>query len=350
MTNKITLISLMAVVLCLAPAGNALAEITVGDHSFELQSMSAGIYNYIESPWFCSVTGAWASYEGQYGVINVPDGTQYGTPSNDDLYQDLAATYETGKTYTLSALASARGTTTQGAYNAWKIALHNTAGTELAATSNGFDLAQGTWDEISVIYQATVADDGDFIRIYFSNSNPGSSNWKFVFDDVHLTTTGFVSVIISQSDEATLVSEAGITDSYTIALSSAPTANVTITAAPGDSEIDIGNGPGVAKNLMFTTSTWSAAQTVTVTAFDDTVYEGGPSGTPHITTINHTAQQTGGGSEYDGITISTVGVSVTDDELGCGDWGYLAADFNRDCYVDLADFAELAKYYLLEFE
>lgn len=340
MTDKVALVCLMAAVLCLAPAGSALAEITIGDHSFESQSMSAGIYNYIESPW-ASNGGSWASYEGQYGVTNVPDGTQYATPSNDDCYQDLATTYVSGVTYTLSALASARAGGAAGSADDWEIALYK-GGTELAATTGTFSLVGGTWSPISVEYTATAVDDGQPLRVYFSSLGNG---YKFVFDDVHLNTTTVANALISQSDEVTFASEAGITDSYTIALPTAPTSNVTITAAPGDGEIDIGNGAGVAKNLIFTPSDWQA-KTVNVTAFDDTVYEGGSGGTPHITSITHSAQQPGGDSFYDGMFISDVQVSVVDNELTCGDWGYLPSDLNQDCYMNLFDFAEFALHYL----
>ena len=50
MTNKIALVSLMAAVLCLAPAGSALAEITVGDHSFEEQTYVLTSYGEICNP------------------------------------------------------------------------------------------------------------------------------------------------------------------------------------------------------------------------------------------------------------------------------------------------------------
>jgi hypothetical protein len=144
----------------------------------------------------------------------------------------------------------------------------------------------------------------------------------------------------------TNVEEGGASDTYQIKLTFAPSANVTVTAAPNDSEIEVGAGPGVVRNLLFTTSNWNTAQTVTVSAVDDTVYEGGPSGTPHITNIVHSAQQPGGDSEYDGLSGDDVQVSVVDDELGCGDWDYEPADFNQDCYVNLLDFAEFALNFL----
>ena len=34
-------------------------------------------------------------------------------------------------------------------------------------------------------------------------------------------------------------------------------------------------------------------------------------------------------------------------EKYCGDWGYLPADIDKDCQVDLADFADLAGDWLL---
>ncbi len=36
------------------------------------------------------------------------------------------------------------------------------------------------------------------------------------------------------------------------------------------------------------------------------------------------------------------GVVIPDPVLACGDWGYLAMDFDQNCYVDLADFAAFA--------
>lgn len=141
-------------------------------------------------------------------------------------------------------------------------------------------------------------------------------------------------VIVTESDGDTVVVEDGLTDSYEIVLDVLPDANVLITATPGDAEIDLGSGPGVAINLTFTTGNWSTAQTVNVTAYDDDLYEPGPD---HTTMIAHTAQSSD--SNYEGTGIPSVQVTVIDNERLCGEWGYLLADFNRDCYVDMLDFA-----------
>ncbi len=154
--------------------------------------------------------------------------------------------------------------------------------------------------------------------------------------------------IIMTESGGTEVAEGGASDTYEIKLSIEPSANVTVAAAPNDSEISVGAGPGAAKNLLFTPSNWNTAQTVTISAVDDTAYEGGPNGTPHITTIAHTAQQPAGDGEYDGISGDDLQVRVIDDELGCGDWDYDPADFNQDCYVNLADFAEFSLNFLAD--
>jgi len=148
-------------------------------------------------------------------------------------------------------------------------------------------------------------------------------------------------VEITESGGNTAVKEGGAVDSYEVVLSSKPAADVEIIAAPGDGQIDLGEGPGLPVVLKFNTSNWNIPKTVTVVAADDNVYEGK---SPHTTTVEHTAISTDG--NYNGIDVASVAVSVTDNELTCGDWGYLRSDLNRDCYVDLLDFAIFAQQWL----
>ena len=92
--------------------------------------------------------------------------------------------------------------------------------------------------------------------------------------------------------------------------------------------------------MNFTTLNWDVPRTINITAYDDDVYEGK---VPHVTTITHAAD----GGDYTGINIAAVEVEVIDDELTCGDWGYFVSDINKDCYVDLQDFAEFASEWML---
>jgi hypothetical protein len=146
---------------------------------------------------------------------------------------------------------------------------------------------------------------------------------------------------ITESGNDTVVKEGGATDNYEIVLKSEPAAAVQITATPGDGEIDLGNGPGVPVILDFLVSDWDMAKIINVTAYDDKIYEGK---IPHTTTITHTIVS--GDDDYHGMTTNSVNVDVIDNELTCGNWGYFPADLNRDCYVNLADFAIFAEQWL----
>lgn len=101
--------------------------------------------------------------------------------------------------------------------------------------------------------------------------------------------------------------EGGAIDSYTVALDTEPSANVTITADP-DGQIDLGAGAGTAITLIFSPSgeqAWNIPQTVTITAVDDTDYE-----QDHTGSISHSAS--GGG--YDSVMIEDVDVDITDND------------------------------------
>jgi hypothetical protein len=153
---------------------------------------------------------------------------------------------------------------------------------------------------------------------------------------------GGACVDVSEPGGSTEVQEGGAGDSYTVVLCTQPAYSVVITATPADGQITLnGAAPGAAVNLTFTTGNWNTPQTVNVAAFDDDVYEGT---TPHTTTITHSSQSSD--PKYNNISIRSVDVSVIDNEQICGDWGYLKADLNKDCYVDLRDFAIFASQWL----
>ncbi len=91
----------------------------------------------------------------------------------------------------------------------------------------------------------------------------------------------------------------GASSTYTVRLSTQPTAQVTVAitgTASTDLSLDV-------TSLTFTTSTWNTAQTVTVTAGED------DDGANDAATLLHTAS----GGDYAGETAS-VAVTVTDDE------------------------------------
>ncbi len=115
-------------------------------------------------------------------------------------------------------------------------------------------------------------------------------------------------VTLSESGGGTSVAETGPgSDSYTVVLNSAPSANVVITVTP-DAQVDLGAGAGTAVALSFTPLNWNNAQTVTVTAVDDASAEG-----PHGAVITHAAASAD--LNYNALAIPNIVVSISDNDL-----------------------------------
>jgi hypothetical protein len=119
------------------------------------------------------------------------------------------------------------------------------------------------------------------------------------------------------------VVEGGAADSYQIALTSIPTANVVITVDP-DNQTNLGAGAGVAIMLTFTPANALIPQLIPVAAINDGLGEGA-----HSSTITHTAAS--GDARYNGLVISNVVANITEPAP-------LAGDYNSNGVVDAADY------------
>ena len=110
---------------------------------------------------------------------------------------------------------------------------------------------------------------------------------------------------VTVSETALTVTEEDATgDTYTVVLDSEPTANVVVTVA-GHSGTDVTPAP---VTLTFTSTNWETARTVTVTAGND-------ADTANDTvSLTHSAASTD--SDYSGISIAGVTVTVNDNDTG----------------------------------
>ena len=116
------------------------------------------------------------------------------------------------------------------------------------------------------------------------------------------TTSGGITL----SHTAVNVTE-GSTAVYTVKLSAAPTASVTVSIAEGtgaDEDADITVSNPSSKSLTFTTDNWSTAQTVTLAAAEDNDSITGSR------EINHTASNGG----YNGVTAKLTATEVENDK------------------------------------
>ena len=153
---------------------------------------------------------------------------------------------------------------------------------------------------------------------YNGASIPVNAN---VFDD------DGADLILTQTNGSTIVDEAGATsDTYDVSLAIVPNANVTVSVTT-DAECSV-NMP----SLTFTTGNWNVAQTITVTAVDDTVDEV----SPHTCTVAHSVSS--GDSRYN--LNRSLAVNVLDDDIA----GLVLAESGGNTTVSEADTATADTY------
>lgn len=118
-----------------------------------------------------------------------------------------------------------------------------------------------------------------------------------------MTITGTAAgITVTQSGGTTDVVEGGATDSFTVVLTSAPTANVVVALT---ANAQVTTAP---TSLTFTPMDWNVAQVVTVTAVDDPVDEGAHAGS---VSFGVTSADTG----YNALAVANVVVNIADNDI-----------------------------------
>ena len=144
-------------------------------------------------------------------------------------------------------------------------------------------------DEADGVVTATVAADTGSPASY-SVGTPASAMVTVEDNDTRRVTVSPTALPVNE----------GSTGTYTVVLDSQPTASVTVTPSrTGSSDVTFSLAM-----LSFTTSTWSTAQTVTVTAAQDS------DAVDDSATISHAVT----GGDYASLTVDSVVVTVDDDE------------------------------------
>ena len=131
----------------------------------------------------------------------------------------------------------------------------------------------------------------------------GNADGSWFLQEVGDDVVGTAGVTVSET-ALTVTEEDATGDTYTVVLHSEPTANVVVTVG-GHSGTDVTPAP---VTLTFTSLNWETAQTVTVTAGND-------ADTANDTvSLTHSAASTD--SDYSGISIAGVTVTVNDNDTG----------------------------------
>ena len=180
------------------------------------------------------------------------------------------------------------------------------AGTEVTPTPASLTFTTTNWSTAQTV-TVTAANDTDTTNDMVTLTHSAASTDP----DYSGITIGSVVVTVTDNDtDGVTISETSLTvteedttgDTYTVVLDTPPTADVTVTVA-GHARTVVTPTPA---SLTFTSTTWSTAQTVTVTARNDadTIND--------TVTLTHSATSTD--SNYSGITIDSVVVTVEDND------------------------------------
>lgn len=128
---------------------------------------------------------------------------------------------------------------------------------------------------------------------------------------VQVTDNDSAGLSLVESSGTTAVTEGTGNDSYTVALTKVPTGNVNVLVNGGGQALvnKTGTSAAATVTLNFTPANWNTAQTVTVTALNDTVAE-----LRHLGQITHSIVA-GSAVEYQALTnLSEVTAIVTDND------------------------------------
>ncbi len=205
---------------------------------------------------------------------------------------------------TLSATAI---TVTEGATGIYTVVLNSDPAGNVTVTPTSSDMAAATvtgaliftvanWNTAQTV-TVTAAEDGDDVDDATTITHAVNGYGSVTADPVAVTVTDDDDPPgVTLSATALTVTE-GATGIYTVVLNSDPAGNVTVTPTSGDTAAATVTGA-----LTFTVATWNTAQTVTVTAAEDS------DGIDDATTITHAV------NGYGSVTAAPVAVTVTDND------------------------------------
>ena len=184
-----------------------------------------------------------------------------------------------------------------------------------AGVQNTLTFTTGDWDTEQTVTVNVAADgdpDDDSATLAHSASGGGygsvTGSVAVTVDDDDTKGVELSSITISASENAG-------TTTYTVALGTAPAADVTLTIASDDTSVATvdtdGATDGNQDTLTFTTTSWESAQTVTVAGVDDDV----DNASDRTATISFEADSTDDDYDTDrNLTATDVTFTATDDD------------------------------------
>src|SRR5437867_1253149 len=237
---------------------------------------------------------------------------------------DVGVTNTDNDTAGITVAPTSGLTTTEGGGTAtFTVALTSQPTANVTIGLSSSDLTEGTVAPASVTFTSanwntaqtvTVTGADDFVadgKVAYTIVTAAATSTDGIYNgmnaaDVSVTNTDndVTGITVSPTSGLT-TTEAGGTATFTMVLTSQPTANVTI----GLSSSDLTEGTVAPATVTFTTANWNAAQTVTVTGVDDAIADG-----PIAYTIV-TAPATSTDPLYNNLNAADVSVTNNDNDV-----------------------------------
>ena len=182
------------------------------------------------------------------------------------------------------------------------VTISGQASSDLVVDPSSLTFSTSNWSAAQTV-TVTARDDADALTdpVVTLTHRASGGDYGAVTGDLRVTITDNDSPDLAISQSAFTVVEGNAAgQSYTVALTTQPSAAVTVTIS-GQASSDLVVDPS---SLTFSTSNWSAAQTVTVTARDDA-----DALTDPVVTLTHRAS----GGDYGAVT-GDLRVTITDND------------------------------------
>ena len=201
----------------------------------------------------------------------------------------LAVTEGTSTTYTVALATQPTGEVT--------VAIGVTSGTDLSVDKSSLTFTTTDWGTAQAV-EVTAGEDADSANNSATLTHTAAgADYGSVTADLPVTVTDNDTIGLALS--ATLAVTEGSSETYTVALATQPSGQVTVTiGGTGGTDLSVDKS-----SLTFTTTDWGTAQAVEVTAGED------PDAANDSATLTHTAA----GADYGSVTAD-LAVTVTDDD------------------------------------
>jgi hypothetical protein len=257
---------------------------------------------------------------------NVPYTVTVGPSASKDtdyvgLSQSVKATNQDNDSAYIVVTPQASGTTHEkGAAATFGISLHSQPTAPVTLTLISSNLKEGTVSPASLLFSTTNWSTSQSVTVTGVDDSVADGDQSYTVTvtgastDANYSKASITISLVNKDDDVVglkitaasnlQTTEAGGTVTFTVALTSQPTGNVTVAVSSSNT----GEGTVAPASLTFTASTWSTAQTVTVTGVDDSIADANQT---------YTVTLKSSGADYAKLAASTVSVvNLNDDVVG----------------------------------